>query len=289
LGIGAKSKQNKIEIVKSPREWRQFVEQIAEDLTLEMVYVPSGEFVMGASKKEVDSYDAERPQHSVTVPAFLMGKYPITQAQYEAVMGTNPSRFKDKPDSPSRPVENVSWEDAQGFCKRLSELTSREYRLPSEAQWEYACRAMPSPPTTRNEKDIIYPPFHFGETISTKVANYDGNEIYGRGEKGENRGETTAVDYFGVANEFGLCDMHGHVWEWCEDHWHDNYEGAPTDGSAWIDLKCEESNKTSHPLRGGSWFNGPRYCRSAARNLNNIFNRFSAFGFRVISSAPGLT
>jgi len=251
-----------------------------------MVSIPSGSFIMGASKDEENSRDNERPQHLVNVPAFFMGKYPITQAQYEAVMGTNPSRYKDKPDSPSRPVENVIWEDAQEFCKKLSELTGREYKLPSEAQWEYACRAMPSPPTSRDKKGIIYPPFHFGETISTKVANYNGDEIYGRGEKGENRDETTAVGYFGVANEFGLCDMHGNVWEWCEDDWHDNYEGAPTDGSAWIDPKGEESNKTSHPLRGGSWFNGPRYCRSAARNLNNIFNRFSAFGFRVISSAP---
>jgi formylglycine-generating enzyme required for sulfatase activity len=289
LGIGAKSKQNKIEIVKSPREWRQFVEQIAEDLMLEMVYVPSGDFVMGAPEKEEGSYADERPQHLVTVPAFLMGKYPITQAQYEAVMGTNPSRYKDKPDSPSRPVENVSWEDAQEFCKKLSELTGREYKLPSEAQWEYACRAMPSPPTSRDKKGIIYPPFHFGETISTKVANYNGDEIYGRGEKGENRGETTAVGYFGVANEFGLCDMHGNVWEWCEDDWHSNYEGAPTDGSAWIDLKGEESNKTSHPLRGGSWFLNPQLARSAYRDYYVLVARDNSIGFRVISFAPGLT
>ncbi len=287
LGIGAKPKQNKVEIITKPREGRQFVEQVAEDITLEMVYVPSGDFVMGAPEKEEGSYSDERPQHLVTVPAFLMGKYPITQAQYEAVMGTNPSRFKDKPDSPSRPVEQVSWEDAQEFCKRLSELTSREYRLPSEAQWEYACRAMPSPPISRNEKEIIYPPFHFGETISTKVANYDGSEIYGRGEKGEYRQETTPVDYFGVANEFGLCDMHGNVWEWCEDDWHSNYDGAPTDGSAWIDIKSKESNKTSHPLRGGSWFFNPLDARSAYRNDDPYLSY--AIGFRVISLAPGLT
>jgi formylglycine-generating enzyme required for sulfatase activity len=244
---------------------------------------------MGAPEKEEGSYADERPQHLVTVPAFLMGKYPITQAQYEAVMGTNPSRYKDKPDSPSRPVENVSWEDAQEFCKKLSELTGREYKLPSEAQWEYACRAMPSPPTSRDKKGIIYPPFHFGETISTKVANYNGDEIYGRGEKGENRGETTAVGYFGVANEFGLCDMHGNVWEWCEDDWHSNYEGAPTDGSAWIDLKGEESNKTSHPLRGGSWIGDPRSARSAARFDDSLDLRNDIIGFRVISFAPGLT
>ncbi|MFN9668678.1 MAG: SAV_2336 N-terminal domain-related protein, partial [Pseudanabaena sp.] len=283
------SKPKKIEIVKSPREWRQFVEQIAEDLTLEMVYVPSGDLVMGAPAKEEGSYNDERPQHLVSVSAFLMGKYPITQAQYEAVMGTNPSRFKDMPDSPSRPVESVSWEDAQEFCKKLSELTGREYKLPSEAQWEYACRAMPSPPTSRDKKEIIYPPFHFGETISTKVANYNGDERYGRGEKGESRGATTPVDYFGVANEFGLCDMHGNVWEWCEDDWHGNYDGAPTDGSAWIDIKSEASNKNRHPLRGGSWVYNPQSCRSAYRGNNAFDHRDNNVGFRVISFAPGLT
>ena len=288
LGLGATPKQKKIEIIKTDKQGRQFVERIGDRVDLEMVYVPSGDFVMGAPEKEEGSYSAERPQHLVTVSAFLMGKYPITQAQYEAVMGTNPSRFKDKRDSASRPVENVSWEDAQEFCKRLSELTSREYRLPSEAQWEYACRAMPSPPISRNEKEIIYPPFHFGETISTKVANYNGDEIYGRGEKGEKRGETTPVEYFGVANEFGLCDMHGNVWEWCEDDWHSNYDGAPMDGSAWIDIKSKESNKTKHPLRGGSWFINP-LCRSASRSDDFIVLRDGNVGFRVISSAPGLT
>jgi formylglycine-generating enzyme required for sulfatase activity len=277
LGIGAKSKQNKIEIVKSPREWRQFVEQIAEDLMLEMVYVPSGDFVMGASKKEERSYDNERPQHSVAIPAFLMGKYPITQEQYEAVMGTNPSYFKHKPDSPLCPVENVSWEDAQEFCKKLSKLTGREYKLPSEAQWEYACRAG----TTT--------PFHFGETISTKVANYNGNNTYGIGEKGEYRKKTTPVGYFKVANEFGLYDMHGNVWEWCEDDWHGNYKGSPTDDTVWIDAKSKENNNTFHPLRGGSWNFNPEECRSASRNGYSLGQRTYDFGFRVISFAPGLT
>ncbi|MDX2256019.1 MAG: formylglycine-generating enzyme family protein [Pseudanabaenaceae cyanobacterium bins.39] len=310
---------------------RFYTETLSKFVNLEMVSIPSGEFIMGSSLDEENSRDSERPQHLVKVPAFFMGKYPITQAQYEAVMGTNPSRFKDKPDSPSRPVEQVSWEDAQAFCQKLSELTGREYRLPSEAQWEYACRAkssIPLPPVSarlisanyvrissvvpreeenhsnvnllsqftedttplpEGEKGKIYPPFHFGETISTKVANYNGEYVYGMGEKGEYREETTAVGSFKVANEFGLYDMHGNVWEWCEDDWHDNYKGAPTDGSVWMDAKSKESNKNRHPLRGGSWFNVPRYCRSACRLNDLLDGRADTIGFRVISFAPGLT
>lgn len=256
---------------------RFYTETLSKSVSLEMVSIPSGSFVMGASEDEENSNADERPQHLVNVPAFFMGKYPITQAQYEAVMGTNPSDFKDKPDSPSRPVENVSWEDAQAFCKKLSELTKREYHLPSEAQWEYACRAG----TTT--------PFHFGETISTELANYNGNYTYGIGEKGEYREETTPVGYFKVANEFGLYDMHGNVYEWCEDDWHENYEGAPTDGRAWIDAKSKEGNKTLHSLRGGSWFSNPLYCRSAYRDYDLLdgFND-GGIGFRVIRFALGL-
>ena len=271
---------------------RFYTETLSKSVSLEMVSIPSGSFIMGASEEEGDSMSRERPQHLVKVPAFFMGKYPITQAQYEAVMGENPSYFKDKPDSPSRPVETVSWEDAQEFCKKLSELTKREYHLPSEAQWEYACRAMPSPPAPLPLGEggkKIYPPFHFGETISTELANYNGNSTYGIGEKGEYRKETTPVGHFKVANEFGLYDMHGNVWEWCEDDWHNNYERAPTDGSAWIDAKSKESNKTLHPLRGGSWFDHPQNCRSAYRDIHYLDFRNYTFGFRVISFAPGLT
>jgi len=280
LGLGATPKKKKIEIIKTDKQGRQFVERIGDKVNLEMVYVPKGDFMMGGTKDDKHTRRNEHPQHPVDVPAFLMGKYPITQAQYEAVMGTNPSHFKANPDSPSRPVENVSWEDAQEFCRKLSELTDREYHLPSEAQWEYACRAG----TTT--------PYQFGETISTKVANYNGDEdeIYGCGERGENRGETTAVDYFEVANEFGLCDMHGNVMEWCEDdYWDNNYKGAPTDGSAWIEARSKESIETRRILRGGSWLYMYDSCRSAYRTVNNLDNRNNANGFRVISYAPGLT
>ncbi|MFM6472590.1 MAG: formylglycine-generating enzyme family protein, partial [Dolichospermum sp.] len=196
----------------------------------------------------------ERPQHQVTIKPFCFGKYPITQAQWQAVaalpqvnqeLKPNPSRFKgDGSTSLTNhcPVERVSWHDAVEFCARLSNYTKRPYRLPSEAECEYACRAG------------TITPFHFGETITTELANYNGNNTYGDGPKGVYRKETTEVGSFKIANEFGLYDMHGNVWEWCQDDWHNNYEGAPVDGSAWINL----SNRKV--LRGGSWNYYPVLC-----------------------------
>ncbi|MFN7657571.1 MAG: formylglycine-generating enzyme family protein, partial [Dolichospermum sp.] len=160
------------------------------------------------------------------------------------------------------------------FCLRLSQYTGRTYSLPSEAQWEYACRAG----TTT--------PFHFGETITTDLANYNGKYSYGQGPKGVYREETTAVGSFGVANNFGLYDMHGNVWEWCQDHWHSNYEGAPTDGSAWLSNK-EDSNERL--LRGGSWLDLPGYCRSAYRLNDLLDDYFNSIGFRVVCSGAART
>ena len=247
---------------------RQFKEQpFGEDLgngiTLEMVAIPGGTFLMGSSPNEKDSYDDERPQHEVTVSTFFMGKYPITQAQWKEVasrtdlkvkqdLNLNPAHFKDRPDSDRRPVEQVNWYDAVEFCARLSKLTGREYRLPSEAEWEYACRAG----TTT--------PFYFGETITGELANYGASNTYAEEAKGEYREETTPVGQF-PPNAFGLCDMHGNVWKWCADTWHDNYDGAPTDGSAWIEN--EDDNHSS--LRGGSWGFNPDSCRSAIRGSSN--------------------
>ena len=152
----------------------------------------------------------------------------------------DPSRFKGD----NRPVEQVTWFDAVEFCQRLSQYTKRNYRLPSEAEWEYACRAG----TTT--------PFHFGETITSELANYNAESTYGDAPKGESRGETTEVGSFGVANGFGLYDMHGNVYEWCADQYHDNYEGAPTDGSAWIE-EINDNDNHSRLLRGGSWYFNP--------------------------------
>ena len=165
-----------------------------------------------------------------------------------------------------RPVVNVSWNDAMAFCQRLRLRTGKNYTLPSEAQWEYACRAG----TTT--------PFHFGETISSELANYNGTETYGDGPEGEHRRQTTDVGIF-PPNAWGLHDMHGNVWEWCADHWYANYEGAPDDGRPWLDENAREDE--SRLLRGGSWDDRPRGCRSACRSGIRPGVRNSYIGFRV--------
>jgi formylglycine-generating enzyme required for sulfatase activity len=205
-----------------------------------------------------------------------MGRYPITQAQWRAVAGLpqvereldpDPSNFKGD----RRPVEQVNWFEAMEFCARLSAHTQRPYTLPSEAQWEYACRSG----TTS--------PFYFGRTLTTDLANYDGNYTYGPGAKGQYREQTTPVGQFGV-NPWGLADMHGNVLEWCEDHWHPSYEGAPSDGSAWI---TDDANQL-RLVRGGSWSYDLVNCRSALRLRFNPDSRNDNLGFRVVCAPPGL-
>jgi len=246
-----------------------FAENLGNGITLEMVAIPGGTFLMGSPEGELERMESESPQHLVTVKPFFLGKFPITQAQWEAVAGfpkvnidlkPKPSRFKGA----KRPVEQVSWYEAMEFCARLSQQTGRVYRLPSEAEWEYACRAS----TTT--------PFHFGETISTDVANYAGNYTYGSGSKEIYRVQTTEVGSF-PPNAFGLSDMHGNVWEWCADHWHESYQGAPNDGSIW--LSSDETTKRL--LRGGSWGDHPMYCRSAVRRGLVPDAQYSDCGFRV--------
>jgi formylglycine-generating enzyme required for sulfatase activity len=234
---------------------------------------------MGSPEDEVDRYDDEGPQHEVRVASFFMAKYPITQAQWRVVadfpkvkvdLNPDPSNFKGD----NRPVEQVSWHEAVEFCDRLSRLTGREYRLPSEAEWEYACRAG----TTT--------PFHVGETLTTDLANYNGDYTYDQGPKGIYREETTEVGSF-PPNAFGLYDMHGNVWEWCQDHWHENYsEDPPRDGSAWL-FSEERKSEDEHNrvVRGGSWYHLPRDCRSACRHLNGPDVRTDSYGFRVVCSA----
>jgi formylglycine-generating enzyme required for sulfatase activity len=288
-----------------------------------MILIPGGSFWMGTEDNEIErlvkeydweGYRRERPQHKVNVPTFFMGRYPITQAQWRIValweqvekeLDPDPSRFKEpyeKTDRWQRPVENISWEDAKEFCNRLSRKTKREYRLPTEAEWEYACRALTSEELTKAEWNEKYnQPFHFGETISTELANYRGTDWeiegkiypgnYGRGLKGIYREQTTPVGYFKVANNFGLCDLHGNVWEWCEDDWHDNYEGAPADGSAWREFARPMRSRTSSTkvIRGGSWNDNPVLCRSASRYDSNPGYGGNYFGLRVVCVAPRTT
>jgi eukaryotic-like serine/threonine-protein kinase len=239
-------------------------EYVTEDLggvKLDMVYIPAGSCMMGSNE-----YNNEKPIHRVNVPAFYMGKYAITQQQYEAVMGKNPARFKGS----NRPVESVNWDEGMEFCAKLSQRTGRKYGLPSESQWEYACRAG----TTT--------PFCCGETISTDLANYNGNYTYKQGLKGKYREQTTPVGDF-PPNAFGLYDMHGNVWEWCLDTGHENYNGAPTDGSAWI-----ENENDNHLLRGGSWDLNPDFCRCSGRNGHARDVRYGLCGFRVVCPlSPG--
>ncbi|MGP1383934.1 MAG: SUMF1/EgtB/PvdO family nonheme iron enzyme [Thainema sp.] len=260
-----------------------FVEPLGNGVGLEMVPIPAGSFWMGQteverqeilkliSEEDYQKYCArELPRHQVNVSAFYIGKFAVTQAQYEAVMGTNPATHSDaKFVAPNKPVINVSWHDAVKFCEKLSQQTKREYRLPSEAEWEYACRAGTETP------------FYFGETISTDLANYNGDYTYGSGVKGEYRRQTTPVGSF-PANAFGLFDMHGNVIEWCLDHFHQNYQNAPTDGSAWI----VDGKGDRRILRGGSWYDHPGHCRSAYRVYDDPRVSSSTFGFRVVCRLP---
>jgi formylglycine-generating enzyme required for sulfatase activity len=238
-----------------------FIEDLGNGIILEMVTIPGGTFMMGSPDGEGD--DDEKPQHRVTIQPFFMGKFTITQEQYEAVMSNNPSRFQGK----KLPVERVNWHKAVEFCAKLSEKTGKKYQLPSEAQWEYACRAG----TTT--------PFHFGQTITTDIANYDGNYTYGSAPKGKYRQQTANVGSF-PSNAFGLYDMHGNVWEWCEDMWHKNYINAPCDGIPWIDANKKDNRRRL--LRGGSWINDSDICRSANRSRNIPANNLDNYGFRVM-------
>ncbi|MCA2626008.1 MAG: formylglycine-generating enzyme family protein [Microcystis sp. M19BS1] len=266
VGVNEKGEQ----INKESKQSQYFSQDLDNDITLEMVAIPGGTFLMGSPQDEKDSYDDERPQHKVNIPPLFIGKYPITQTQWRAIaatakididLETNPSEFKGD----ELPVESVNWYQATEFCKRLSRETKREYRLPSEAEWEYACRAG----TTT--------PFYFGETITGGLANYNANKTYVE----EYRNETTPVGQF-PPNAFGLYDMYGNVWEWCADTWHDNYDGAPTDGSVWI----ENGNNNRSPMRGGAWYTFPYRCRSAHRNIDaRRYSRSFLYGFRVVCSA----
>ncbi len=230
-------------------------------VTLELVWIPAGTFTMGSPASEAGRNDDEA-QHQVTLTqGFWMGKHEVTQGQWERVMGNNPGHFTG---DPRLPVEQVSWGDCQEFLERLNSRVSGGFRLPTEAQWEYACRAG----TTA--------PFHFGETISTEQANYDGNYAYGSGRQGTYRGKTAEVGSF-PANAWGIYDMHGNVSEWCSD-WYasDYYQRCPGNDP-------ENGAKNAYRvLRGGSWDTQPRFCRSAYRFWDAPEGRENGRGLRLV-------
>ncbi|MBE9033504.1 formylglycine-generating enzyme family protein, partial [filamentous cyanobacterium LEGE 11480] len=280
-----------LEVTKHRGSADYFTEDLGDGVSLDMVRIPGGEFWMGSPDgEEGDFLEMQRPRHKVTVPECWMGKFVVTQSQWQAIakqsqinrsLKDDPSEFKGK----NLPVESVSWLDAIEWCDRLSQQTGKTYRLPSEAEWEYACRAG------------TQTPFHFGETLSTDLANYRGQDWefngktysgkYGQGQYGSVLGKTTSVGTF-PPNAFGLFDMHGNVGEWCEDLWHKNYKGAPIDGSVWGDRSIEE--EAFRVNRGGSWDVRPAYCRSAIRYSDRATYLGDLLGFRVLCvvSRPGL-
>ncbi|MGI0494832.1 formylglycine-generating enzyme family protein, partial [Alkalinema pantanalense CENA528] len=230
-----------------------YTEPLADGIDIPLVFIPGGSFLMGSPADEPQRFKTEGPQHSVTLTAFCMGQYPITQAQWRIVAGWQPVQRELKP-NPSHfqgdrhPVERVSWADAIEFCDRLSHHTDRRYTLPTEAQWEYACRAG----TTT--------PFHCGQTLTPELARYDWSQVYADTPVKKQKFEqsTSPVGTF-PANAWGLYDLHGNIWEWCLDDWHSNYNRAPTDGSAWVGKNAEKQARKV--IRGGSWISAPRYCR----------------------------
>jgi len=259
---------NRIKSTEVNRQANYFTEDLGAEIRLEIIEIPGGTFQMGASETEGIRY--ANPVRQVTVEHFSLSKYLITQEQWERVANSFP-RVKDflepRPSefrgSANLPVEGVSWIDAVEFCARLTQQTGRNYRLPSEAEWEYACRSG----TTA--------PFYLGETITTDFANYDGNINYV--SKGVDCKRPTPVTTF-PPNAFGLYDMHGNLWEWCEDLWHETYEGAPSDGTAWLD----NADNRWRLLRGGSWGISAEQCRSAHRHYHYPDSRDSEYGFRVV-------
>ncbi|MEO0684791.1 MAG: bifunctional serine/threonine-protein kinase/formylglycine-generating enzyme family protein [Cyanobacteria bacterium J06649_11] len=248
-----------------------FIQELDNGAKLDMVYLCGGTFMIGSP--EYEGYDSEHPRHFVTIKPLFMSKFAITQEQWLTVaklpqvkyfLHPEPSYFKGD----SYPVEQISWDEAIEFCARLSKYSGRLYRLPSEAEWEYACRAN------------TITPFHFGDTITSDLVNHDGSYTYASASKSEYRKGTTPVGSF-PPNAFGLYDMHGNVWEWCADSWHDSYDNAPGDGRVWH----EGGDNNLRVMRGGSWFNVPRFCRSALRYKGESSLRDVFIGLRVVSDA----
>ncbi len=227
--------------------------KIAEGIWMEMVEVEGGPFMMGSEEIKRDSV---LPVHGVEVPSFRLGKYAVTQEIWEAVMGANPSRFMGK----HLPLESVSWDDVQQFLTSLNDKTGQSFRLPSESEWEYAARG------GRYSQDYIYA----GSDKLSQVGWY-----------GDNSNDETHEVGLLLPNELGLYDMSGNVLEWCTDDWHDNYDGAPADGSAWVDRPDRGARRV---LRGGGYFYGAEACRPAIRRRSAPAYRNDDIGFRLAMS-----
>ncbi|MGK7890957.1 MAG: formylglycine-generating enzyme family protein, partial [Leptolyngbyaceae cyanobacterium] len=223
-----------------------FTEILKDGPYFTLLQIPGGTLMMGSLDGEGRA--VERPQHQVTIPPFWMSQHLVTQAVYGAIMGHNPSLFQGD----NRPVEKVSWYDAIAFCSHLSQQTGRRYSLPSEAVWEYACRANG------------HTKYTFGDALAPELANYN-----------KSLNQTSDVGCY-VPNGFGIFDLHGNVWEWCADNWHQNYHGAPTDGRSW------ETGYSYRVVRGGSWNLNSRFCRSAYRNRLHAHISDPTVGFRVV-------
>ena len=244
-------------------------------VTMEMVRIPAGKFDRGSSDAENGRYADEGPVQEVTISEFFLGRTEVTQAQWRAVAALPKVRVELPPDpsefkGDDRPVENISWEQAAEFCDRVSQHAHRFFRLPSESEWEYACRA-----GTKT-------PFAFGPTLTNEFANFNGELAYGAGPKGEAATSTTPVGNFKIANGFGLYDMHGNVWEWCFGQYHDTWEGAPIDGSSWL----EGGDNRLRSIRGGAWNSLVIDCRSANRSGIDVYDSHRAIGLRV-AMRPG--
>jgi formylglycine-generating enzyme required for sulfatase activity len=226
-------------------------------LNMKFVWIPPGTFMMGSAKEEKERKNDET-QHKVTLTkGFYMGVYTVNQEEWKEVMGNNPSKFQGEK---NLPVEQVNWNECQEFIKKLREKDKKPYRLPTEAEWEYACRAG----TTT--------PFYSGETLSTDQANYNGNYAYGDGKKGIYRAKTMPVGSF-PANAWGLYDMHGNVWQWCQDGLDEYPKKEATDPLG--------ATGESRVIRGGSWIDNPLECRSAYRGGSRPPLRHRLVGFRL--------
>ncbi len=252
----------------------------ANSVGMKFTLIPAGKFTMGSPKGEVERREDEA-QHEVEIgKPFYLGTYEVTQEQYEKVMGTNPSDFRPTGkgsdmvkgmDTRSFPVDTVIWQDAVDFCKKLSDMPAekrarRLYRLPTEAEWEHACRA-----GARK-----YSTFYHGDTLSSLQANFDGGSPYGGAGRGPRLGRTARVGSY-KPNPWGLYDMEGNVWEWCQDWWGSNYyaTGPKKDPPG-------PNTGTYKICRGGAWINPSLYCRSAHRGWSSPTNRWNNSGMRAL-------